>query len=117
MACLLAISGCVISRPSENSKDQNSKDLKEKTADATAALKKDSKDMAVGIREGWNRDKALDLNRATKEQLLTLPGMTPQTSDKVIAGRPYDSADQLVDRRILTQAQYEKIKDKVVAKR
>ena len=31
----------------------------------------------------------LDLNTATREQLATVPGITPQMADAVIAGRPY----------------------------
>ncbi|HEV3048899.1 MAG TPA: hypothetical protein VGX50_01240, partial [Longimicrobium sp.] len=31
----------------------------------------------------------LDPNTASREQLLTIPGMTPQLADAVVAGRPY----------------------------
>jgi hypothetical protein len=99
------------------SQPQNSQDLKEKTAQATAEAKRDAKAMAAGIREGWSRDKALDLNTSTKEQLLTLPGMTAAEADRIIAGRPYDEPGDLVTRRMVTKVQYDKISDRVTVKK
>jgi competence protein ComEA len=96
---------------------QNPQELKEKTARATAELKVDAKAVAAGVREGWSRDKPLDLNTATREQLTSLPGVTGVEADEVIAGRPYDSPDQLVTRRILPQSKYDKIADRLTAKK
>jgi DNA uptake protein ComE-like DNA-binding protein len=96
---------------------QNSQDLKEKTAQATAEAKRDAKAVAQGIREGWSRDKTLDLNTATKDQLLALPGMTAAEAERVIAGRPYDQPGDLVTRRIMTKAQYDKIADRITVKK
>jgi hypothetical protein len=45
----------------------NPQDLKEKTAKATEDAKRDAKAVAEGIREGWSRDKPLNLNTATKD--------------------------------------------------
>jgi len=99
------------------SQTQNSQDLKEKTAQATAEAKRDAKAVAQGIREGWSRDKALDLNTATKDQLLTLPDMTAAEAERVIAGRPYDEPGDLVTRRVMTKAQYDKIAGRVTVKK
>src|SRR6266404_5465040 len=96
---------------------QNPQELKEKTARATAELKVDAKAVAAGVREGWSCDKPLDLNTATREQLTSLPGVTGVEADEVIAGRPYDSPDQLVTRRILPQSKYDKIADRLTAKK
>ena len=95
----------------------NSKDLKEKTAQATAEVKRDAKAVAAGIREGWSRDRPLDLNTATKEQLLSLPGMTSAQADRVIASRPYNQPDELVTRRIIPKTRYDKISDRITAKK
>jgi hypothetical protein len=53
---------------------QGSQDPKEQTAQATADVKRDAKAVAAGISAGWNRDKQLDLNTATKDQLLKPAG-------------------------------------------
>jgi competence protein ComEA len=96
---------------------QSPDQLREQTAKATAEIKSDAKAVAQGVREGWNRNKPLDLNTATKDQLLSLPDMTDSQADRVVAGRPYDDPNDLVRRHILPKAEYDKIADQVTAKR
>ena len=95
---------------------QNPQELKEKTARATAEMKRDAKAVAAGIREGWSRDKPLNLNTATQEQLASLPGVTRAEADRIIAGRPYQKPDDLLSRHILSKAEYGKIADLVTVK-
>ena len=90
---------------------ENPQDLKEKTAHATAELKRDAKAVAGGIREGWSQYKTVDVNSATKDQLSTLPGITAEQADRIIAGRPYDRIDDLVTRHILSKKEFAKISD------
>ena len=58
----------------------------------------------------------LDLNSASEQELAKLPGIGDVRSKAIIKGRPYKGKDELVERKILTQAVYDKIKDKVIAK-
>jgi len=96
---------------------RNSQDLKERTAEATANMKRDAKAVAAGIKEGWSRDRPLDLNSASQEDLTTLPGISGTEADKIIAGRPYDSPNDLLSRRILSKAKFDQISDRVKAKK
>jgi competence protein ComEA len=105
---LLLLVGCA-------SQPQNPDQLKEQTAKATAELKSDVKAVAEGVKEGLARDKTLDLNKASKAQLTTLPGIGPERADRIVAGRPYENAQELVTRHIVSQPEYDKIKAQVTA--
>ena len=63
-----------------------------------------------------NAAEPLNINSAKAEELKALPGIGDAYSEKIIKGRPYKRKDELVQKRVVPQATYDKIKDKIVAR-
>lgn len=57
----------------------------------------------------------MDINSASKDDLEKLPGIGPATSQKIIDGRPYKTKRDLLTKKIVGQAEYDKIKDNIIA--
>jgi competence protein ComEA len=89
------------------------------TTSSTPAPAAESKPMHhSGHHKGMSKGSAaIDLNSATKEQLLTLPGIDDATADKIIAARPFTKRMDLVSKSVVSKAEYAKIKSKVMAKK
>ena len=60
---------------------------------------------------------AIDLNSATKEQLMTLPGIDDATAEKIIAARPFTKRADLISKSVVTKEEYSKIRSKVMARK
>lgn len=103
------LAACVACAPNQ-SPDQ----LRQKTAEATSNLKRDTKAVAEGVREGLSSKGSVDLNKASRDDLMALPGITSQRADRIIADRPYASAHQLVTRHVLSEGEYAQIQNRVV---
>jgi len=44
---------------------------------------------------------------------LWLPAVSDDVAGKIVVARPYDNADQLVTKRVVSEGEFERIKDKV----
>jgi competence protein ComEA len=97
--------------------NQSPQQLREKTAEETAALKRDSTAVAEGIKDGLTNkgpaNKLVDINKATKTELTTLPGIDARRADRIIAERPYSDKYQTVTRGALSDNEYAQIQDQI----
>jgi DNA uptake protein ComE-like DNA-binding protein len=58
----------------------------------------------------------LDLNTASEADLKMIPGIGDAYAKKIVQNRPYKRKDELVQKKVVPQATYDKIKDHVVSK-
>jgi DNA uptake protein ComE-like DNA-binding protein len=103
---LLTVIAC---SPAERSPDA----IRQDTAKATSAATRDAKAVVQGVVDGIKTKGPLNLNKATPDQLETLPGITPAQARRIVAGQPYASSDELVKRHLVSKPEYDRIADKI----
>lgn len=108
LVAMLAMLGCAAFQASAQTGQTESRKAGSKAGTKSTAAKSSTTAAASG---------QLDLNTATRDELMQLEGIGPAYADKIIANRPYARKDQLVQKKIIPEATYQKIKEKVIAKR
>ena len=58
----------------------------------------------------------MDINSATDKELASLPKIGEAKAKAIVKGRPWGGKDDLVKKKVLSQAEYDAIKDLIVAK-
>jgi DNA uptake protein ComE-like DNA-binding protein len=110
--CVIAFAAVLTACSPNATPDQ----IRQKTAEGTSALKRDTKAVAQGIKDGLSNKNSVDLNKASKAELSGLPGITDRQADRIIAERPYANTHQLVSRRVLTEDEYARIQDRITVR-
>ena len=80
------------------------------------AADKDSKSSAKPAATQSKADDKIDINHAKADQLMKLDSIGDARAKAIIKGRPYKGKDELVEKNIIPQAVYDKIKDSIIAK-
>src|SRR3989442_12274775 len=58
----------------------------------------------------------LDINSAAADELKALKGIGEADAKKIVENRPYKTKDELVQKKGVPKATYDRIKDQIVAK-
>ena len=76
-----------------------------------------SKDAGKAPAKGESaKHELVDINSASADELKAVPGIGDAYSKKIVENRPYKRKDELVKKKVVPQATYDKIKDHIVAK-
>ena len=82
---------------------------------ASPSIAQTSKDIKPGSKSAATKSARLDINSASKADLMALPGISEADALKIIASRPFKRKDELVTRKILPDGIYDKIKNQIIA--
>jgi DNA uptake protein ComE-like DNA-binding protein len=114
---LIALTMLVASVTACTNTGDNPDQIRQRTAEATETMRRDAKAVAEGMKEGMSAGKTVNINKASREDLVSLPGITEREADRIIADRPFADAHDLVKRHVLTEAEYARISDRIIADR
>ena len=102
----IALTGCT---PHDRSPDE----IREQTARATSTAARDAKAVTQGVAEGLKQQRTINLNRSSADDLKSLPGIDDDAARRIIDHRPYTDSEDLVKRRVVSRAEYDRIAGKI----
>jgi DNA uptake protein ComE-like DNA-binding protein len=136
-AAVVGVSGCTrgpqtdqqVQQQAAQDTEKVKQGAKEAAADAKIAAanaERSVNDIAAGVKEGLHSNAgssssgmmagSVDINSANEDQLVELPGISGVRARRIIAHRPYGSAHGLVDKGVLSEAEYGRISGQIVAR-
>ena len=108
----LALIPLVACTPERRSPDA----IREDTARVTSEATRDAKAVAKGVVEGLREKGPVNINKASEEDLQSLPGIDAPAARRIVDGRPYDSGSELVKKHLISREEYNRIASKIVAR-
>lgn len=72
---------------------------------------------APGTKPAPPPEARIDINHASLDELLKVPGMTPSWAGRIVRFRPYRTKQDLLEHGVLPGDVYDRIKDYVIAHR
>lgn len=96
--------------------DRSPDEIREQTAKATSTAARDAKAVAQGVAEGIKQQRTININKASKEDLRSLPGIDEATAGQIIEHRPYTDSYELVKEKIISRDEYNRISGKIEAR-
>jgi competence protein ComEA len=71
---------------------------------------------AASSQKAEKKAQIIDINSASKQELMSLPGIGDAYSQKIIDNRPYRGKNDLVRKNVIPQGTYDKISGQIIAK-
>jgi DNA uptake protein ComE-like DNA-binding protein len=107
---LLTLTACTTQRTSPTP-DQ----IREQTAKATKEVAQDAKAVVQGVAEGIHQKGPVNINKASADDLKSLPGIDDETAQRIIANRPYTDSGQILKRHLVSHTEYNQISTRITA--
>ncbi|MFZ1971325.1 MAG: helix-hairpin-helix domain-containing protein [Candidatus Acidiferrales bacterium] len=127
---LLVSTGCSTQQPDQQQKEREDKtrddaakaverakpEIQEagrKLGHAADEAAREARAFADGVRQGWleGGHRLVNINSASKSELMELPDISESTAGKIIRNRPYHDREDLLAKHVVSDEQYAKIKD------
>lgn len=104
-----ALAGCT-------AHDRSPDEIRQQTAHATSTAARDAKAVVQGVIEGVKKQRTININRSSSDELMSLPGIDAAAAQRIIEHRPYSDSYDLVKRRLISHEEYDRISGKVEAR-
>ena len=104
----VALGGCTTE---QRSPDQ----IRRETAAATSSATRDAKAVAQGVVDGLKHGGTVNINKASEKDLESLPGIDETAARRIIDNRPYENANEMPRKHVISKAEYDRIADKITA--